>query len=125
LIIDPIIEEKLLSNSLQPNYHGSTSRFHAQVAQSETEKLVDPQEQLSERTRNKELQVFYSNAELLKVVWEPLAYTKLDQDPRFSPKTASMLMKIYWTWQHPLHNWVYRPCEQSPIIPLYGLANSY
>ncbi|OBT70731.1 hypothetical protein VF21_10138 [Pseudogymnoascus sp. 05NY08] len=93
-----------------PNYHGSTSRFHLDVDKSDNNRLVSECGEPSEATKNKDLQVLRSNSELLKMVWEPLAYARLDGHGLVSPDMGSKLLKIYWTWQHPLHNCVYRPC---------------
>lgn len=43
--------------------------------------------------------------------YEDLAYAKIDKDQRVDPALARKLLDIYWTWQGPLHNYVYRPSE--------------
>lgn len=42
--------------------------------------------------------------------WEKLAFANLSRDPDLDPEVSSTLLQLYWTWQAPLHNAVYRRC---------------
>lgn len=59
--------------------------------------------------------------------WEKSAYEKLGRGMEISTEAAAVLMNIYWTWQAPLHNWVYRPCKHTPPeqIHLFILIDSF
>ncbi|RDL34695.1 Uncharacterized protein BP5553_07823 [Venustampulla echinocandica] len=99
-----------LGDEGSPTYHGSTSRFHLEVDKANVKRLAGKPKESSEVARLADLPTLRSNAELLRRVWEPLAYAGLQEHEGISPAMGSTLLKIYWTWQHPLHNCVYRPC---------------
>lgn len=54
--------------------------------------------------------IFQTNARF-QTSWESLAYARLEHDRLVDPNTAMTLLNRYWTWQQPLHNWVYRRCR--------------
>lgn len=82
-----------------------TSRFH-----DDEERIVDSPD------RNDQEQVEYhkrwlkSNARFCKS-YEQLAFSNLQDDDRIDASTAAVLLNIYWAWQAPLHNCVYRRSE--------------
>ncbi len=40
--------------------------------------------------------------------WERTAYTNIHLYTEADPVTCSNLLKVYWAWQAPLHNYAYR-----------------
>ncbi|OJI95766.1 hypothetical protein ASPVEDRAFT_119458 [Aspergillus versicolor CBS 583.65] len=89
-------------------YFGATSRFHA---------LSDGRAQVAEQsdtqaTEIQEMEVYHkkwlhSNAPFQES-WERTAYTNIHLYTEADPVTCSSLLKVYWAWQAPLHNYVYR-----------------
>ncbi|KAK4936287.1 hypothetical protein LTR10_022815 [Elasticomyces elasticus] len=86
--------------------YGATSRFHVD----EHESCADQDHQSS---YDDPVQVEYhkrwltSNARFHKS-FEQMAYAGLHSDDQIDAETAKILLRIYWTWQAPLHNCVYR-----------------
>lgn len=47
---------------------------------------------------------------MLQKSWERLAFANVQHDNSIDPELSAVLLQVYWTWQHPLHHCVYRPC---------------
>ena len=93
-------------------YYGATSRFH--LSPYKDDNLV-PETGESEFHR-KWLQ---SNARFQKA-WESKALERLRQEQDFNEISAAdgaVLLDIYWTWQAPLHNCIYRRCKPAVAPP--------
>lgn len=84
-------------------YFGATSRFHHEPAENNAAGLdrIDLDFHRKWLTSNARFQSS----------WETIAYENLAKDPTLDPHVAYTLLKIYWTWQAPLHNCVYRACK--------------
>lgn len=89
----------------QLQFFGSTSRFHTRPLPNG----IGPKPQPSEDYHRKFL---LSNSRFY-ASWERLAYDKLLKSSDVDPDSAFTLLSIYWTWQAPLHNAVYKPCESA------------
>jgi hypothetical protein len=97
-----------LDESGHVTYHGSTSRFHASpIAHPQPASSADLRASLYARHKP----ALQSNVELLRHVWQPLLQTQTEAELGLPPGLANTLLEIYWTWQHPLHNCVYKPCK--------------
>ncbi|GAB7336650.1 hypothetical protein MBLNU13_g10334t2 [Cladosporium sp. NU13] len=96
-----------LDETGQLTYHGSTSRFHASsIADSQPDSSAD----LRASLYNSHKPALESNVELLRRVWQPLLQIQTEAELGLPPSLCHTLLDIYWTWQHPLHNCVYKPC---------------
>lgn len=101
----------LLNALLQLEYYGATSRFHFAA----TPGITQDKAQQSNHVAPPVDEIYHkkwllSNARF-RQKWEKVAYNNLSSE--FNLDSAAMwdLLKIYWTWQAPLHNCVYRPCQ--------------
>lgn len=98
-------------------YFGATSRFH-QDLESPVAKVdangASSHDSIDEEYHRRWL---LSNARF-RPSWERQAHTKLGRDPDIDADAAAELLQIYWTWQGPLHNCVYRPCKSCAFRPL-------
>lgn len=97
-----------LDESGHVTYHGPTSRFHAF---SLTDASPASAEALRGRLYNSHAPAMESNLDMLRHVWQPLLQTKTEDQLGLPPKLANDLLDIYWAWQYPLHNCVYKPCK--------------
>jgi hypothetical protein len=100
------VEMKLTYTTSQLQYFGSTSRFH-----------MRPLSHLGGGAKPKANEDYHrkwlvSNSRFFSS-WERLAYDKLLNGSDIDPDSAFTLLQIYWTWQAPMHNYVYRPCKPS------------
>lgn len=43
--------------------------------------------------------------------WERMAYANMHCYTDIDPSIGASLLEVYWAWQGPLHNYVYRRCE--------------
>ncbi|KAH8894379.1 hypothetical protein GQ53DRAFT_717109 [Thozetella sp. PMI_491] len=93
-------------------YYGATSRFH--VAPSQTQ---ETQEAASKATANEAYhrKWLLSNARFQKS-WDRAIYANLRSSTELDADSASTLLQIYWTWQAPLHNCVYRRCFTRDMV---------
>ena len=88
-------------------YHGPTSRFSvgsvydAQLDHRQDNVMTSPANGSAGNT----------NADLMAQVWQPLLENKTEVDLGAPPMLVQRLLRINWTWQHPLHNYVYKPCK--------------
>ncbi|KAI9928606.1 hypothetical protein MW887_001821 [Aspergillus wentii] len=92
------------------HYFGATSRFHAvpdhdhrRDSRSEND---GPETQEMENYHRKWL---YSNARF-QASWEKMAHGNVALYTDVDPNICSSLLEVYWSWQAPLHNCVYRRC---------------
>jgi len=53
-----------------------------------------------------------------------MAYAGLGNDARVDVETATILLNIYWAWQAPLHNCVYRRSESRSLELLFAVLTS-
>ncbi|KAL4928304.1 uncharacterized protein BDV17DRAFT_291794 [Aspergillus undulatus] len=91
-----------------PQYFGATSRFHS-LADNRTSAGSSVAEKPSEA---KEMEAYHSewltsNARFPQS-WERLAHANIQQYTAIDPDICSNLLQVYWAWQAPLHNCVYR-----------------
>ncbi|KAF1981921.1 hypothetical protein K402DRAFT_448961 [Aulographum hederae CBS 113979] len=91
-------------------YHGPTSSFHVESLKESPQTPTGSAEEVRRNIRDAHLPTLRANAELLHTVWEPLIRSKTEQDFGIPPDLATYLLHIYWLFQHPLHNVVYKPC---------------
>jgi hypothetical protein len=102
----------------QQQYFGATSRFHA-LSDSRAPMVDEP---TSDGPQIQEMQSYHkkwlvSNARF-QDSWERMAYSNIQAYTDADPLTCSSLLKVYWAWQAPLHNYVYRRREHlSNDIP--------
>lgn len=97
-------------------YHGPTSRFHAETI---SDASLESATGLRESLYRSHAQAFENNTELMRHVWEPMLKTKTEQELGVPPEVVKELLDVYWIWQHPLHNCVYKPCQYSiELMPL-------
>lgn len=107
-----------LDESGHVTYHGPTSRFYAS---SLVELSSASAEALRTRLYQTHAPALESNLEMLHHVWQPLLQTKTEDELGMPPKLAQDLLNIYWVWQYPLHNCVYKPCKcSSPNMLMYA-----
>ncbi|KAK5735753.1 hypothetical protein LTR17_007925 [Elasticomyces elasticus] len=103
---DPALtSERSIDENGAVNFYGATSRFHTSPYM-ETLHEADATEEHYHRKWLK------SNARF-QSTWEAKSYERLAIEPAaadLSPDSAKTLLQIYWTWQAPLHNCVYRRC---------------
>ena len=92
-------------------YYGATSRFHPLDANDipavRASKLEETEHKASEEYHRK---WFASNARFQES-FEKLAFSHLAKYTDVESDVCSTLLQIFWTWQAPLHNYVYRRCE--------------
>lgn len=91
-------------------YYGATSRFHLSPYKDDD---VVPEAGEAEFHRR----WLQSNARFQKA-WETKALERLRLEENWngiSAEDAAVLLDIYWTWQAPLHNCVYRRCMPADI----------
>ncbi|RSL82099.1 hypothetical protein CEP52_017045 [Fusarium oligoseptatum] len=97
-------------------YNGPTSRFHAGALE---ESSMAPTSEannasilsVSEPKRAAQVETLRSQWSLMDSAWLPLIQAKpLMNGTGVETKVGMALLEIYWTWLHPLHNCVYRPC---------------
>ncbi|KAL1887978.1 hypothetical protein Sste5346_009860 [Sporothrix stenoceras] len=96
------------------HYYGATSRFHLFGAANQTAggTVTPPVVATDEAYHRRWL---LSNARF-QASWDRAALANLrkltvgDDDDGPDPEIATTLLQIYWTWQAPLHNYVYRRC---------------
>ncbi|KAL3456018.1 fungal-specific transcription factor domain-containing protein [Aspergillus heterothallicus] len=89
-------------------YFGATSRFHA-LSDSRAPLADEP---TSNGPQIQEMQSYHkkwlvSNARF-QDSWERMAYSNIQAYTDADPVTCTNLLKVYWAWQAPLHNYVYR-----------------
>ena len=96
-------------------YNGPTSRFHAGPVEECDEgdgssgNRPNPVDQSGLRASH--AQTLRSQYDLLDSVWAPLIAAKPAlEGTGLDAELIMALLDIYWTWLHPLHNCVYRPC---------------
>lgn len=87
------------------SFHGPTSRFHVSYEESRPNHT----KAIQQRPKEEQLNELASVARLQRRVWQPLLDAKGQSVDDFPPAVTTKLLKIYWTWQHPLHNCVYKP----------------
>lgn len=82
-------------------FHGPTSRFSA-----------GPIDEFARRRRSDDAQSvdFAGYSGMLQQVWQPLIASKTEADLGAPPMLVMKLLTFYWTWQYPLHNYIYKPC---------------
>jgi len=56
-----------------------------------------------------------SNARFQKS-WEQMAFAKLDNAEQENALASFTLLRIYWTWQAPLYDCVYRNCKLCKLV---------
>ena len=102
---------KLALTPIQQHYFGATSRFHPMPGHDhrlDTEvEINEPETQEIENYHRKWL---YSNARF-QGPWERMAHANMSNYTHVDPTICSSLLDVYWSWQAPLHNCVYRRCE--------------
>ncbi|KAM5354131.1 hypothetical protein ACJ41O_000781 [Fusarium nematophilum] len=97
-------------------YNGPTSRFHAgsldDTSGGSAGGSADPQAQfVSGAKRAAQVETLRSQYSLMDSVWLPLIEAKpVMNGTGIDTRVGMALLDIYWTWLHPLHNCVYRPC---------------
>lgn len=97
-------------------YNGPTSRFHAgpldETNLATATGATDPQARsLSGPSKAAQVEILRTQHSLMQTVWMPLIETRPVLNGTGVDMTVGMaLLDIYWTWLHPLHNCVYRPC---------------
>ncbi|KAF4468913.1 fungal specific transcription factor domain-containing [Fusarium albosuccineum] len=97
-------------------YNGPTSRFHAgsldETSGANTVGATDAQARsVSDAKRASQVETLRSQYSLMDSVWLPLIEAKpFMNGTGIETRVGMALLDIYWTWLHPLHNCVYRPC---------------
>ncbi|KAI8657092.1 Zn(2)-C6 fungal-type domain-containing protein [Fusarium sp. Ph1] len=96
-------------------YNGPTSRFHAGALESSIVPTSEASNvstlSVSEPKRAAHVETLRSQWSLMDSAWLPLIRAKpLMNGTGVDTKVGMALLDIYWTWLHPLHNCVYRPC---------------
>ncbi|KAH8171124.1 fungal specific transcription factor domain-containing protein [Sarocladium implicatum] len=97
--------ELSIDKSGELEYFGATSRFYTQLHNK------DGSHPTSNRTSVIDIDYhrkWLSSNSRFYVSWRQSAYASLRNDPELTTDAASVLLDIYWTWQGPLHNCVYR-----------------
>jgi hypothetical protein len=97
--------------SLQITYHGPTSRFQESSFEDDELETLEESAVLREQLRESCQRDFKSNHEYLQNVWQPSLFSKTEADFGVPTDVANHLLSAYFTWQNPLHNFVYKPCE--------------
>ncbi|KAJ5624418.1 hypothetical protein N7510_000727 [Penicillium lagena] len=91
-------------------YYGATSRFHPldthDIPSTRAPKLEGTEHKATEEYHRKWLA---SNARFQES-FEKVAFSHLTQYTDVGLDVCSTLLQIFWTWQAPLHNYVYRRC---------------
>ncbi|KAH7166591.1 fungal-specific transcription factor domain-containing protein [Dactylonectria macrodidyma] len=97
-------------------YNGPTSRFHAgsleETNGANAAGATDPQtSSIMGAKRAVQVETLRSQYSLMDSVWLPLIEAKpVMNGTGIDTRVGMALLDIYWTWLHPLHNCVYRPC---------------
>ncbi|KAF2755984.1 hypothetical protein EJ05DRAFT_84599 [Pseudovirgaria hyperparasitica] len=91
----------------QVQYFGTTSRFYMPDEHSERVEYSNNEQMLFDKPAH--IEWLRTNANLHHSL-EKLTLANLRNDPSVDPALSSALLQHYWTWQHPLHNCVYRRC---------------
>ncbi|KAL4949479.1 fungal-specific transcription factor domain-containing protein [Aspergillus filifer] len=91
-----------------PQYFGATSRFHSLV----DNRISAGSNVAEEASEVKEMEAYHqkwltSNARFQQS-WERLAHANIQQYTDADSDICSNLLQVYWAWQAPLHNCVYR-----------------
>lgn len=105
----------------EQQYFGATSRFRGL---SEHKEVLDGQTEKKEtEVRATELyhQRWLSSNARFQPSWERTAYENIPRYTDVDPTICINLLEVYWAWQAPLHNCVYRRCR-SPKNKLNCLS---
>ncbi|KAL4881368.1 fungal-specific transcription factor domain-containing protein [Aspergillus karnatakaensis] len=88
-------------------YYGATSRFHAPPAsRSLAGELEDKATALQEMQSYH--QKWLTSNSRFQESWERIAYASISEYTQADPTLCASLLQVYWAWQAPLHNCVYR-----------------
>ncbi|KAJ6023638.1 hypothetical protein N7460_014033 [Penicillium canescens] len=92
------------------HYFGATSRFHP-VPDYDHQVTVGVE---SDGREAQEMEAYhrkwlYSNARFQRP-WERMAHANMSHYTDADPSICSSLLEVYWSWQAPLHNCIYRRC---------------
>ncbi|RAH53130.1 CHA4 activatory protein [Aspergillus piperis CBS 112811] len=100
----------IITNTDGKQYFGATSRFRG---------LSDHKEVHDGQTQKKESEVratelyhrrWLSSNARFQASWERTAYENIPRYTDVDPTICINLLEVYWAWQAPLHNCVYRRC---------------
>lgn len=91
-------------------YYGATSRFHVAATPGNSQDRAQQPNRVAPPVDEAYHKKWLLSNARFRQKWEKVAYNNLSSE--FNLDSAAMwdLLKIYWTWQAPLHNCVYRPC---------------
>ncbi|QRD83688.1 nitrogen assimilation transcription factor nirA [Aspergillus flavus] len=92
------------------HYFGATSRFHPIPGHDHRHdtkaEINEPETQEMENYHRRWL---CSNARF-QGPWERMAHANMSHYTHVDPNICSSLLDVYWSWQAPLHNCIYRRC---------------
>ncbi|KAB8272684.1 fungal-specific transcription factor domain-containing protein [Aspergillus minisclerotigenes] len=92
------------------HYFGATSRFHPIPGHDHRHdtkaEINEPETQEMENYHRRWL---CSNARF-QGPWERMAHANMSHYTHVDPNICSSLLNVYWSWQAPLHNCIYRRC---------------
>ncbi|KUJ22219.1 uncharacterized protein LY89DRAFT_638427 [Mollisia scopiformis] len=105
------LDELSVDENGKVQYFGATSRFYVpteHTTQARGQAELDRSSDFVDATKHR---TWLQSSSKLQKSWERLAFANLQNERSdINPQLAADLLQIYWAWQHPLHNCVYRPC---------------
>ncbi|OOO06306.1 hypothetical protein OAory_01019670 [Aspergillus oryzae] len=111
LLVAPyLMPAELALRPIQQHYFGATSRFHPIPGHDHRHdtkaEINEPETQEMENYHRRWL---CSNARF-QGPWERMAHANMSHYTHVDPNICSSLLDVYWSWQAPLHNCIYRRC---------------
>lgn len=99
------ISELSIDDGGHVRHHGATSRFYSKP-------YVTPTSEPDSAEEDYHRKWLRSNARF-QPSWEAKAMERLEEAPvceEIDPANAKVLLEIFWAWQAPQYNWIYRRC---------------
>ncbi|KAL4894302.1 hypothetical protein BDV59DRAFT_192640 [Aspergillus ambiguus] len=92
------------------HYFGATSRFHPIPEHNQrVDAGVESNGTEAQELENYHRKWLHSNARF-QGPWERMAHANMSLYTNVDPSICSSLLEVYWAWQAPLHNCIYRRC---------------
>ncbi|EED19198.1 CHA4 activatory protein, putative [Talaromyces stipitatus ATCC 10500] len=104
------VEYNIDENGRQ-QYFGATSRFHTLSEASEhLENVLDTTTEQEYSDIEEYHRKWHLSNSRWQASWEKQAHDNIPKYTDVDASLCSQLLDVYWTWQGPLHNYVYRRC---------------
>ncbi|PYI30070.1 hypothetical protein BP00DRAFT_374036 [Aspergillus indologenus CBS 114.80] len=99
-----------MDNDGRAQFFGATSRFHTFPDNSHVVERLPENKEPEHRVEEEYHRKWLTSNARFQDSWERLAYSNISEYIDVDPAICVQLLEVYWAWQAPLHNCVYRRC---------------